>query len=93
MLYEIIIYIGEKDTALKYYEEWLILSKKNKHNKHEEEWYSKIWNRYKNNNNRKEAYRYKELEDSVRNKIINEESIKQINELNIKHETEKKNNK
>lgn len=86
------MYVKKEKEVLKYYREWLRLAKEHKLKSQQKRWYNKLYHRYKKNNNPAEALKYKELEDSLKYEIINEESIQQINELNIKYETEKKDN-
>lgn len=81
----------EKEKALEKYKEWIeLINKTSGKDLLKEIGYNKIWNRYEENNNRKEALKYKKMGDSLNEKIVSENSTQQINELNILHETEKK---
>lgn len=89
-LWDIELHIWNTNKAIKYYKEWLDLSKKNKASKYEELGYNKLHNWYKENKNRQEALKHKELEDSLKDERVNTESTQQVNELNTKYEVDKK---
>jgi serine phosphatase RsbU (regulator of sigma subunit) len=78
------------DSAIYYYEKGIICAKAAGLKSSMKESYSHIADAYARKSNYEQAYRYELMYDQVKDTLFNEESSKQLNELQTKYDTDKK---
>lgn len=76
--------------AIKYFQTALEISTKNNYTDLIRFSYNNLWQAYEKTNDYKNMAFYLKLEKGIHDSVFNEENLRQINEMQIKYETEKK---
>ena len=82
--------IGNFSTALKYYNEAISIQKEISSKEYIADTYQSLSKLYEKQNDFKKAYEFHQLYSQTKDSLLNEESSKQIAEMQTKYETEKK---
>jgi tetratricopeptide (TPR) repeat protein len=86
------VYFAQKNykEAAAYFQASLDIATKNKYGELERYAYSNLWQVNEKTGNYKDAFKFLYKEKAIHDSVFNKENLKQINEMQIKYETEKK---